>query len=241
MNLPRWATALLVYALAAASLAAGDLVQRVELAEDWQSVAIVAPDGAVQFTFSIEAWRAWAADHLEAALGGPVTIGDAELPPSTFHGFGFAGVAPDGRVLLAATTYAMATTASVLTLLDPATRELEVVSDVAYGDVEEVAWSPDGRFVAFTLGTARASGDGLLVDDVVERRRELELNGQQALASDAGLGTVVDAFEWFPGFRDLAWGSDGTLAFVTHDPAVGAEEGVLRWRYDPATGDLRVD
>lgn len=234
----------LAIAFTAAGLAAGDREVRVELSDDFQTVTAFAPDGAVAFTYTIENWRAWADEHLADALGSPVTIGDVEMPASTFHTFGFAEMTPDGRrVLLVATTYAMLTTASVLTYLDPDTLDLEVVAEPAYGDVEALAWSPGGRFVAYSLGSARAFGDGLRVDDLEARRRVLELDAHAVLASAAGsaLGAVVDAYGWFPAFRDLAWSDDGALAFTTHDPAVGAEEGELRWRFDVGSGELRVE
>jgi hypothetical protein len=240
----RFGIGLLVCLSVAAAFAAGDHVQRVELSDDFQAVTVFAPDGAVLLTYAIAAWRAWAEEHLEEALGGPVTVGEVELPASTFYAFGHAEVTTDGtRVLLVATTYAMLTTASVLTLLDPASLALEVVADVAYGDVESTAWSADGRLLAFALGSARASGDGLNVDDLASRRRILELDARSALASDAGaaLGAVVDGFEWFPAFRDVAWADDGALVFVTNDPAAGPEEGELRWRFDPGSGELRVE
>ena len=197
---------LLAIALVATALAAGDGVQRVELTDDFQTVTAVAPDGDIAFAYSIEDWGARAGEHLAAAHGGPVTIGDVEMPVSTFYACGFAEMAPDGRVLVVATTYAMLTTASVLTYLDPDTLELEVVAEPAYGDVEALIWSPDGRFVAYSLGSARAFGDGLHVDDLEERRRVLELDAHAALASAAGgaLDAVVDGFGWFPAFRDLA-------------------------------------
>lgn len=87
--------------------------------------------GAGAFTFSIEDWHACAEDHRGAALGEPLTIGDAVMPASTFYAFGFAEMAPDGRVLVVATTYAMLTTTSVLTYMDPDTCELEVVAEPA--------------------------------------------------------------------------------------------------------------
>ena len=186
---------LLAIAFTAAALAAGDRLQRVELSDDFQTVTAFAPDGAVAFSYTIEDWRAWAEEHLDAALGGPVTIGDVAMQASTFYAFGFAEMAPDGR------------------------------------------------FVAYSLGSAHAFGDGLHVDDLEQRRRVLDLDAHAALASGVGtaLGAVVDGFGWFPAFRELAWDDDGALAFATHDPAAGAEEGELRWRFDVGSGELRVD
>ena len=233
-----------VVAAGAVAVAADDGLARVVLADDFASVTGYAPDGAEAFRFTIEAWRAWAVDHLAAGLGGPVTIGGVELEVSTFQSFGFADVVPGGRrALLVATTYAMLTTASVFTVLDPRTGDVAIVADVAYGDVEELAWSPDGRFVAYTLGSARAGGDALHVDDLKERLRVLELDAHAALATDAGdsLEAVVDGFGWFPGFRGLAWHDDGSLTFVSHDPSLGFEEGEVRWRFDRARGEPTVD
>jgi len=146
-------------------------------------------------------------------------------------------------VLLVATTYAMLTTASVFTLLDLATGELAVVAEPAYGDVEALVWTPDGRYVAYTLGSARAFGDGLHVDDLLDGRRLLELDAHTALTTEAGasLGAVVDGFGWFPGFREPAWEEGGVLAFLSHDPSAGFEEGAVRWRFDVASGTLWVD
>ncbi len=186
---------LLASALTAAAVAEGDPLVQVDLGDDFTQVLGVGPDGSTQFTYAIDAWRAWAVEHLDAALGGPVTIGDAELDVSTFQTFGFADLAPDGeRVLLVATSYAMLTTASVFTLLDLATGELAVVAEPAYGDVESLVWSPDGRYVAYALGSARAFGDGLHVDDLIDGRRLLELDAHAALATEVGasLGALVD-------------------------------------------------
>lgn len=228
----------------AGAFAADDGVASVALADDFASVTGFAPDGTEAFRFTIEDWRAWAQEHLVAGLGGPVTIGGVELEVSTFQSFGFAEVAPGGRrALLVATTYAMLTTASVFTLLDPGTGDVAIVAEVAYGEVEAFAWSPDGRYVAYTLGSARANGDGLHVDDVKEGNRLLEFDAHAALATDAGasLTAVVDGFEWFPGFRDLVWHDDGVLTFVSHDPALGFEVGEVRWRFDLGDSVLTVD
>ena len=235
---------LLTCALATAAVAAGDHLARVELSDDVTEVLGIGSDGEVAFTYAIDAWRAWADEHLAAALGGPVTIGDVELDVSTYHAFGFADLAPDGeQVLVVATTYAMLTTASVFTLLDLASGELAVVAEPAYGDVESLVWNPDGRYVAYTLGSARAFGDGLHVDDLIDGQRLLELDAHAALATEAGasLGAVVDGFGWFPGFREPTWEEGGELRFLSHDPAAGFEEGAVRWRFDLASGALWVD
>jgi len=238
-----------VVALAwSATFAAGGAVPTVvDVAEDHQAVRVYGEDGTPAFMLTIHDWRAWAEEHLADALGGPVTIGDVEMEPETFHGFAVAGLAPDGRrLLVVATTYAMLTTASVLTVVDPATATLTAVADVAFGDVEALTWSPDGRYVAYALASARAFGDGLRIDDLETLRPVLELDARSALASealaDSGAATAsVDAFAWLPAFRDLTWDEDATLTFRSHDPALGPEAGVLVWRFEATSGALEVE
>ncbi len=222
----------------------GDAPLRVSLSDDGMTVTGLAADGALVFTFTMDDWRAWASEHLEARLGGPVMIGDVEMAPSTFYAFGAAAVSPDGtRVLLAATTYAMLTTASVVTLLDPVDLTLEVVAEPAYGDLEEVVWSPDARFVAYTLGSARASGDGLRIDDLLDMRPAFELTGPELLArgQTPDGAAVPSPYDWFPGFRDIRWLTPDSLAFVSFELALPAEVGAVRWSITVDGGDLRTD
>lgn len=232
----------LVALIASVAIAAAP-IDRIELSDDLDVIHALGPDGALVLSYTIEDWRAWASQHLDAALGAPVMIGDVALEVSTFQAFGYADLTPDGRQLLVvATAYAMLTTASVFTVLDLDVGALDVVAKPAFGDVGELAWSPDGRYLAYTLGSARAYGDGLHVDDVHDGRRVLALDAHEALGGEVGasLGAVVDAYGWFPTFRDLAWSGDGVLAFASHDPALGEEEGVLRWAFDVTTQDLRL-
>ena len=228
------------------ALAAGpsDAPLRVSLSDDWMTVTGFDADGVAVFTFTMDDWRAWATEHLEARLGGPVMIGDVEMAPSTFYAFGAASASPDGsRVLLAATTYAMLTTASVVTVLDPTDLTLEVVAEPAYGDLEEVVWSPDARYVAYTLGSARASGDGLRIDDLLDMRPEFELTGRALLARGQapGADAVPSPYEWVPGFRDLLWVAPDRLAFTSFEVALPAEVGAVRWSITVDGADLRMD
>jgi hypothetical protein len=130
-------------------------------------------------------------------------VGDVELPASTFYAFTHAEVTPDGdRVLLVATTDAMLTIASVLTLLDPATLALEVLAEVEYGDVEATAWSADGSFLAYTLGSARARARGIATD----ASGNVYITGDSTGAFDGGNAGDFDAFiRSFDGGGNLRW------------------------------------
>ena len=236
--------AVVALAWGAVFAAGSEAIHHVRIGDEHRLVAAVGYDGTDAFTLTIDEWIGWAESHLEDALGGPVRIGEVEMPPESFHGFAVAGLAPDGRrMLVVPTTYAMLTTVSVPTVVDPVAGTLAAVATPAFGDVETLVWSPDGSAVAYALGSARAFGDGLRVDDLEALRPLLELDARTALASDALAvhAVTVDAFEWLPAFRDLVWHDDGTLTFVSHDPALGAEAGDLRWRFDPVGEVLTIE
>jgi hypothetical protein len=199
-----------------------------------------ATDGTSLTMLELEGWRAWARDHLEASLGGPARIGEYVMPPEAFDGFGVASLAPDGRrVFLTTTTYAMATTLSVVSVLELGPERYGAMAEPAFGDVEEVVWSPAVQHVAYSLGTARASGDALRVDDVAAFVAVHELDGAALIDASGGLLAALDHRDWLPEIRQLAWLSPDVLSFVTHG-ATDADD-PIRWRLAIETGDLRID
>jgi hypothetical protein len=169
---------------------------------------------------------------LADALGDLPAIGDQPLTPDRFDRFGAAAASPTGdQVLFSAPAYAMLTTVSVLGLLDPSGPTVEALVPPARGDVETISWSPDGRYVATVLGTARGQGDRLRIDDIQAERRVGVWTGEDVLqaAERSGQDAVDDASAWTPDFRDLTWsdGSEG-LSFTISDPADPEAERAVR-------------
>ena len=219
-------------------------IERIDRDEGGGAVRGVAPDGRAEFVYTLEDWRAWAEEHLEASLGGPVRIADQAMPPDTFHGFGAAALAPDGeRLFLAAGTYAVLTTASVVGVLDVRSLDFEAVGEPALGDVGEVAWSPDGRYVAYTLDSARAHGDGLRVDDMRALEVVRSVAGEDLLEAAAarGLAVETDARAWLPEVEGLDWTGAAELTFTTADPVDEAAGATVRWRIDAHGAALRLE
>ena len=219
-------------------------LESIDRDEGGGAVRGVASDGSTAFVYTLDDWRAWAVEHLEASLGGPVRIADQAMPPDSFHGFGAAALAPDGeRLFLAAGTYAVLTTASVVGVLDTESLGFEAVREPAHGDVGEVAWSPDGRYVAYTLDSARAHGDGLRVDDMRALEVVRSVAGVELLevAAASGFAVDTDARGWLPEIADLDWSGAAELTFTTADP-VGEEEeeATVRWRIDADGDALRL-
>ena len=219
-------------------------LESIDRDEGGGAVRGVASDGSTAFVYTLDDWRAWAVEQLGSSLGGPVRIGDQAMPPDTFHGFGAAVLAPDAeRVFVAAGAYAMLTTASVVGVLDARSLDFEAVGEPALGDVGEVAWSPDGRYVAYTLDTARAHGDGLRVDDMRALAMVRSIAGEDLLevAAANGLTVETDARAWLPEIEGLDWSGAAELTFTTADPVDEAAEATLRWRIDADANALRLE
>ncbi len=145
--------------------------------------------------------------------------------------------------MFSAFAYAMLTTVSLIGLLDPVDLTIDVLAPPAAGDVERFVWSPDGRYVATVLGTARAEGDRLRIDDVSAGRRVGAWTGGDVLdaAARAGQGVVEDPSAWTPRFRDLTWSEGGErLAFATADPLHSDGEGVAHGWATPGEAALEV-
>ncbi len=219
-------------------------LESIDRDEGGGAVRGVASDGSTAFVYTLDDWRAWAVEHLEASLDGPVRIADQAMPPATFHGFGAAALAPDGeRLFLAAGTYAVLTTASVVGVLDVRSLDFEAVGEPALGDVGEVAWSPDGRYVAYTLDSARAHGDGLRVDDMRALEVVRSVAGEDLLEAAAarGLAVETDARAWLPEVEGLDWTGAAELTFTTADPVDEAAGATVRWRIDAHGAALRLE
>ena len=215
-------------------------VARAELARDRDVIRVVAATGEPLLRYTLPEWRRWAEANLTRALGGPVMIGENERPPSTFDGFGAARLSPaQDRLAFSATTYAMLTTVSVVHLLDLEEQDLSVVRDPPFGSVRGFHWSPDGHYLAYALGTARADGDRLRIDDARRLEPAVELDGQKLIeaARRSGREVAAEARQWLPQVRQLEWSESGRLLFTTDEFDGGGE---LRWSVDPATGSLAL-
>lgn len=229
-------------------------VERVRLTNDGTSIVL---DGrAGTRTYDIEAWRAWARDHLASAVPGPLEIGTIEVGVDDFDRFGVASAAPGGdRVLFSVTTYAVLTTLSLVGVLDAEDGSIRMLPTPRVGDLQDPAWAPDGGYVAYALGSARSSGEEVRVEALDDADGGVALTRRKLHAAwlREGLPTAGDVTPdgYLPWFRDLAW-SSGRLRFTADAPGAGrgeppppgADEPSLepvRWSVGPEGQDLRPE
>ncbi len=192
--------------------------------EDQEAQEIrVLENGEEIFSLTIDELNQWTSDnwdHFEE----PPQVGMRDVEPDNFGFFDrAASISPNNRKLIfSVSDYAVATTTSLPIVVDLEIKEMEFIKTPTRGTVEEYVWDEDSLKVAYTLGTARAGGDYLRVDDVDEMDISFELEGGDLLAE---LESDIEASEFMPVFGQLNWIEEG-LEFESENPQ---EEERLMW------------
>lgn len=220
--------------------AAATAIASARVAEDGATVVMTDAEGETLRAFTLEEWRAWAASRSGGLAEAPVRLGEVTLGPDAFDRFVGAARVPGGEAALAiAGAYAMLTSVSHFSLV-PMVGEPRRFGPVLMGDVEELAWSPDGAHLAFAIGTAQGAGVDL----------EVRAGRDGAVVHHVGADDVLRAVgrspdetgatgAFLPRFRDLAWSEEGdALAFRTDLPA---SQNTGRWRLDLGDGTVTLE
>ena len=202
-----------------------------------QEIKVVNDEGVALFQLTIDELNQWT----EANWGifeEPPEVAMREVDPS---GFGFfdraASISPDNkRLVFSVSDYAAATTVSFVILADIETGEIEMVSELARGGVDDYVWSDDGDLVAYTLSTARAGGDFLRVDDVEQMEKSFVLNEEDLLSILDPDEELVEMGQFMPVFGDLEW-RENRLYFSSEHP----EDDRVRWSVAVDGSDLKVE
>ncbi|MDZ7801384.1 MAG: hypothetical protein U5K81_11405 [Trueperaceae bacterium] len=246
------AIAALAFLSAVASAAGGNASPRIEtarLADEGRTLVTTGPD-ADTVRWTVADWRTWAAPRFDEILDEAPELAGRTLKAADFDRFGAVAVHPGGaRVAFSVTSYAVLTTVSLVGTLDPASGAVTMVHDAKFGDLEDPTWSPSGRYLAYALGTARASGEMLAIDDTETGRTVAHLDGENLLqAWRRARGDVAQpgGRPYLPHVRALVWRQDGTaLRFVTDRPGeagdVDAPTGPgVAWRFSIDGGGLEL-
>jgi hypothetical protein len=217
-------------------------IARAEIAEENRTVRIHGEDRVLS-EVTIDQWRRWAVLPEGPLAEGPVRLGDVELGAEAFSLFTVAEAAPDGRhALLAANAYAMATDVSATTLVD-ARGGFDPLGQPLRGTIETVAWAPSSEHVALLLGTARSSGERVVVRPVLSGADALAIDREILAAAWRRAGREPrpprDAGPFLPGLRDLTWSADGAVLRFTSDRPDG-RPGQALWSAGPSDGALEL-
>ena len=222
-----------------------DRPERAEVDEDAETIILYFDEADSTSQLTIEEWQNWADEHWDEWFDEPVAIADMERSPEHFNRFGRASLSPDRqRLLFSATTYAVATTISIVGIYDIAGEELRVIDTPAPGGLDEIAWTADRSYLAYTLGTARARGDHLHIVDLAEVSKMARFSEPDIISAlenaipDYETGTDQPQGSMLkPKFQDPEW-KDGVLYFSTKKYH-GKDERVT-WKFNPETQQLEL-
>jgi hypothetical protein len=193
----------------------------VRVSENNKSLVFVDERGEVVYEYTIDDWQSWARNNFLDVYDEPITIGDQEMTAERFDLFGTEAVmSPDRSVaFFSVHTYAILTTISLAGIINVEDREIKMIPQNNNGDVGEIAWSPDNRYVAYTLGTARAMGDFLTVDNVSTAEKSFVLAENAILNLLREEGSDLELLEnqdiLMPNFRDLEWLNNRRIEFTS--------------------------
>ncbi len=200
-----------------------------------QEIRVVNQDDEIMFQLTIHELNQWTEANWNVFTETP-EVGGREVDPG---GFGFfdraAAISRDNRsMIFSVSDYAVATTVSFLIVADIKSEEMNMISKPAPGSVEDYFWSEDNSLVAYTLGTARAGGDFLRTDDVIDFERRFILNEEDILEVLDPDQEMVEVGQFMPVFKDLEW-LENRLYFTTEHP----ENDEVRWSVDREGVDLQ--
>ncbi len=207
-----------------------------EEGEEAQVLKVVNEEGETFFELTIEELNEWTKENWDI-FDEPPEVGMREVEPGSFGFFGrSSAISPNNeKVVFSVDDYAAATTVSFILYADIERGELNMVDEPARGSVENFVWSADSELVAYTLGTARAGGDFLSVDDTKEGRKVFTLNGEEIFEALDLDEETMDPGQVMPYFRDLEW-SDERLFFTTDHPE---KEESVKWSIDKEGEELQ--
>lgn len=172
--------------------------------------------------YSIEEFNQWTKENWDVFEEVP-QVGGRDVEPGNFGWFDeTATISPDNeKLVFSVHDYAVATYTSFVGIIEIETKKVNLIKDPAPGDIDEFIWSPDSTHLAYTLGTGRAMGDYLQVDNVENLKKEFLLSQDEV--------KVI-----MPRFRDLKWEED-VFKFITDD----GKEGIIQWSIERDGTDLK--
>ncbi len=222
-----------------------DRPDRAEVDDDAETLTLYFEEADSTWRYTITDWQKMAEEEWDEWFDEPVEIGDMERKAEHFNRFGRASLSPDRQWLLfSATTYAIATTISIVGIYEIAGEEFKVIDTPAPGGLDEIAWAADRSYAAYTLGTARSHGDHLHIVDLEQFTKMAGFSESDIISAleneipDYETGTDQPQGSLLkPRFQNPEW-KDGLLYFSTKK--YHGEDERVTWKFNPETQQLEL-
>ena len=208
------------------------------VAAEGQRLAVFAEDEMVA-ELTIEAFQAWTAEFWDEVFTERPSFGEMrEVDHTGFNRFDeTVSLSPDGQlVAFSVHDYAAASSLTFVGIFRLEDETIELIPDENQGNISELFWSPDSALLAYRLDTARAIGDALSVDSVIDLEKRTTIDSEDLL--DALDDAETDWRNFMPEIRDLVWESETIVQFVSNDPE--DESASLAWNLDVTIETLEL-
>ncbi len=209
--------------------------KRVEYLEEGERMKVLDEKDNLIFDYSIEQFRNWAKDNWEEIFQEAPSFGKIrKVDPVNFYRFDQSfSLSPQQKLLVFSVhDYAAATTISFVGIINLKRKEIDLIKKEKKGSIEHFIWSPKEDYLAYSLDSARASGDYLSIDNLEEKRQEIFLTGEDILNY-----LKVEKIGFMPEFNNLRWREDRLYFETSHF----RNEKKIQWSVKQDGSDLRVD
>ncbi len=202
-----------------------------------QEIRALNEEDDIMFQLTIDELNEWTGANWDIFDETP-EVGGREVDPAAFGFFDRAAAISQNnrKMIFSVSDYAVATTVSFLIVADIESGEIDMIREPAPGSVEDYFWSEDSSLVAYTLGTARAGGDFLAVDDVINFERKFILTEEDLLEILDPDQEMIEVGQFMPVFQDLEWEED-RLYFTTEHP----EDDRVSWSISREGTELQIE
>ncbi len=211
------------------------LNKRVAISEEDNSIVVLNEDNNIVLRYSVDNWRGQVRPLWKELLSQEMTFKE-RITPDSFTRFSAVSPFPDGlkTIVFATSTSAEEKDYSTFWLLNIGTKEITFFGEVNEGVVGNIAWSPKETHFAYYLNTEKGSGEYLTIDNIIEKKKEFTISGEDILAK---LTEEETEEEFRPEIRALQWDSRGErVSFTTNTLK---EDIFANWSISVTGTDLR--
>ncbi len=200
-------------------------------------ITVLDEEGNLVFEYSFDQFKSWAEENWENVFEEtPAFVEEKPVYPEDLRSAfdQTAAISPgNNRLAFSVHSYFAATFMSFVGVVDLETGETELIDADNRGQVEELIWSPEGTYLAYTLHTAEAERFFLSTDNTVDMTKEFTLAGEDPAEAVEEYGQTL------PRFRNISWDEEDKRLQFSADIEVNDTTEAVDWSINPDGTDLR--
>ncbi len=178
----------------------------------------------VLYSLKIEDFNSWAKENWDDIFEEKPTFGDLrEVEIDNFYNFNNTAIISvlENYLAFSVSDYAALTDISFVGIVDLEKEDIFLINKENIGAVQTMIFSPDDKYIAYSLDTARSQGEYLTVDNIIEKTKEITLSAEDIAFVDDN----NNCDDIYPQFGNLYFKSNDELYFT----AISCNEEKNEW------------